>query len=82
MLISKYGNGTIEQVEKFEEKYEIEFDSVYYKFLVKYNGGDTPDTKIKKNKFFLDVRLFYGIGTKENLEKWDINGWKKRNVFL
>lgn len=77
MLISKYGNGTSKLVKQFEEEYRVEFDSEYCKFLIKYNGGDTPDTIIKKGKFSSDVRLFYGINAKEKLNKWNIEDWKK-----
>lgn len=81
MLISKYGNGTIEQVKLFEEEYELELDSEYCKFLVKYNGGDTPDTKIRKGKFSSDVRVFYGINAKENLKKGDLEYWIEKKII-
>ena len=50
MLIAKYGNGSIEQVEEFEKKYGINLDDCYRKFLIDYNGGETPNTILKKGK--------------------------------
>ena len=44
MLISKYGNGTVSQVEELEMKLGIKLDEKYKAFLIKYNGGDTPNT--------------------------------------
>ena len=47
MLISKFGNGSEELVRKFENKYGIALDEEYCRFLVKYNGGDTPNTHVE-----------------------------------
>ncbi|MCR5836333.1 MAG: SMI1/KNR4 family protein [Lachnospiraceae bacterium] len=69
MLISKYGNGSVELVEEFENKYGIKFDEEYRIFLIKYNGGDTPLTSIKRGKHKEDVRYLYGINTNGNIEK-------------
>ena len=46
MLISKYGNGSKELVREFESRLGIELDEEYRSFLVKYNGGDTPNTHV------------------------------------
>ena len=46
MLISKYGNGSKELVSEFESRLGIELDEEYKSFLVKYNGGDTPNTHV------------------------------------
>lgn|GEM_PF-5870952 len=35
MLIAKYGNGTLGQVEEFEKKYNISFDEEYRDFLIR-----------------------------------------------
>lgn len=69
MLISKYGNGSIEQVEEFEKKYGISLDDYYRKFLIKYNGGDTPNTIFKKGKISETVRYLYGLNVEQNIEK-------------
>ena len=66
MLISKYGNGTVSQVEELEMKLGIKLDEKYKAFLIKYNGGDTPNTNWN-GKCKSDVRFFYGIGVKEDI---------------
>ena len=45
MLISKYGNGSVELVSEFERRYGIELDEEYRGFLVKYNGRATPEER-------------------------------------
>lgn len=60
MLISKYGNGSISQVEEFENKFGIKLNESYRSFLIKYNGGETPDTNWN-GKCRSDIRFFYGI---------------------
>ncbi len=60
MLISKYGNGSISLVEEFENKFGIKLDDSYRSFLIKYNGGETPDTNWN-GKCRSDIRFFYGI---------------------
>lgn len=78
MLISKYGNGSIEQVEEFENKYGIKLDEEYRVFLIKYNGGDTPLTTVKRGKRKEDLRYLYGMKTKRSSEKeFEYFDWKK-----
>ena len=69
LLISKYGNGTLLKVEEFEKKLGIRFDDKYRLFLMKYNGGDTPNTIFGKGKKSETVRYLYGLNTVENIEK-------------
>ena len=73
MLISKFDTYGIEQkVIQFEATYNIQFPSQYKKFILKYNGGHTPDTTFKvKPRRNEDVISFYGIGVEEecSLEK-------------
>lgn len=68
MLISEYGNGMTSQIEEFENKYGIKFDDEYRLFLVKYNGGDTPNTSFKSGKHSETVRCLFGINSKRNIE--------------
>lgn len=68
MLISKYGNGSEELVREFEGKYGIVLDEEYCKFLVKYNGGDTPNTHVGIRGCSTDLRYLYGINTEESIE--------------
>lgn len=68
MLISKYGNGTEVLVHEFECRYGIELDKEYRKFLVKYNGGDTPNTCVKGKGVSSDIRCFFGLNTEELID--------------
>ncbi len=71
MLISKYGNGTASQVEEFENKYGIKLDDEYRLFLIKYNGGDTPNTSFKSGKHSETVKCLFGINSKRNIEDYN-----------
>ena len=68
LLISKYGNGSEELVRGFEEKHGLELDEEYRKFLVKYNGGDTPNTCVKDKGISSDIRCLFGLCTEESIE--------------
>ena len=69
MLIAKYGNGSIEQVEEFEKKYGINLDDCYRKFLIDYNGGETPNTILKKGKVSETVRYLYGLNVEQSIRE-------------
>ncbi|MFV0395301.1 MAG: SMI1/KNR4 family protein [Coprobacillaceae bacterium] len=63
MLISKYDTSNVkENINSFEDKYNFSFPEQYKKFLLKYNGGETPNTKFKMNKISSDIKGFYGLG--------------------
>ena len=59
MQISKYGNGSISLVEEFENKFGIKLNESYRSFLIKYNGGETPDTTFIKGKRKETVRYLF-----------------------
>lgn len=54
----------------------------YKFFLIKYNGGETPNTSLKTQNDSLDVRAFYGVGkvpySLDTVSTMDKNG----NVYL
>ena len=78
LLISKYGNGSEEFVNGLERKLGIELDEEYRKFLIKYNGGDTPNTEVKIKGFSSDLRYLFGINAKKNIEDYlQILVWEK-----
>lgn len=63
MLISKFDNQSMDIcLEVFEKKYSITLPEKYRKFLMKYNGGETPDTEFRINKISSDIQGFYGLG--------------------
>lgn len=63
MLISKNDIQNIEEkVEEFERKYNIVLPEKYRNFLLRYNGGETPDTYYKNGRRKEYIRGFYGIG--------------------
>jgi len=82
MLIAKYGNGTLGQVKEFEKKYNISFDEKYRDFLIKYNGGDTPNTIIKQGRKSETVRYLYGLNTEETIERnLEYFDWKEKKCI-
>ena len=65
MFIFKYRTEDIDMektVSEFEEKYHLTLPNSYRLFLIRYNGGETPDTEFRINREDSDVRAFYGIG--------------------
>jgi len=63
MLISKFVTSNIEEyIEEFETKYKFKFPEQYKKFLIDYNGGETPDTEFRINRISSDISGFYGLG--------------------
>lgn len=63
MLISKFDNKDIEsKLAEFETKHNFKFPEQYRIFLLKYNGGQTPDTKFRLNRINSDIEGFYGVG--------------------
>lgn len=78
MLISKYGNGSEQFVNDLEREFGVELDEDYRKFLVKYNGGDTPNTEVKTKGFSSDLRYLFGINVKKNIGDYlQIPMWQK-----
>lgn len=66
MLISKFSNEYIdENINIFEDKFKIKIPEEYRNFLIKYNGGKTPNTKFKSSKISSDLMGFYGFGKAE-----------------
>lgn len=70
MLISKSEyqiTGT--DLSSYEAEHHFTFPEEYRKFLVKYNGGDTPETNFKAAGISSDLRFLYGfINTECGLE--------------
>ncbi len=77
MLISKNDtNGIEEHIVYTEEVNGVKFPAQYRNFLLKYNGGKTPETTFKIGKIKSDIQEFIGVGNAElNISKlkieWD-----------
>ena len=68
MLISKFDNTNIgEFIMAFEKENNITLPEEYKRFLMKYNGGETPKTKFKLNKVNSDIKAFYGLGNADKI---------------
>ncbi|MBR1738652.1 MAG: SMI1/KNR4 family protein [Firmicutes bacterium] len=79
MLISKFDTENIrEKISGFENKHCIKLPKPYEIFMIKYNGGKTPETKFKTGIKSLDIRAFYGIDT----EEYDINDLYEIDRFI
>ena len=82
MNISKQGGVTWQDVADFERSYRVDFPSDYEEFLVKYNGGRTPDTEFRVGRIDSDVRAFLGIGNvKDSVHNEDLPEWLEQGVF-
>ena len=68
MLISRFDNTNIEEhITQLEKQYNIVLPEEYKRFLMKYNGGETPKTKFKLNKVNSDIKAFYGLGNADKI---------------
>ncbi|MGX7418013.1 SMI1/KNR4 family protein [Carnobacterium gallinarum] len=68
LKIVKFDNTDVSnEVSDFEQKYDLQLPDSYKKFLLKYNGGNTPKSTFKINGVSSDIRAFYGFknATKE-----------------
>lgn len=62
MLISKLDNRDADRsIRAFEEKYGVTLPNDHKAFLLKYNGGYTPKTKIRAGRVSTDVRGLFGF---------------------
>lgn len=81
MLISRFSNEKAEiGIEKIEKKYSVRLPSEYRRFLVEYNGGDTPNTKYTSANISFPVRGFLGVGNvRYSLDRFeDLSEWMAR----
>lgn len=84
MLISRFSNYNAEErIVELENKFNISLPTQYRKFLCKYNGGDTPETKYKAGRKSSDLRAFYGFGeVGYSIDKFtDLPEWIDNGVF-
>ena len=69
MLISRFTNVSEEDIKLFQDSINSTLPDQYYRFLLKYNGGETPDTKWT-GKCRSDIKGLYGLKVEAS---WDIN---------
>ena len=84
LLISKFDTTDIDaKIAEFESKYGITLPERYRQFMLKYNGGMTPETKFKAGKESSDIRAFYGFGDVgySFSEIVDMEEWIKSNII-
>lgn len=63
MLIARNSTENIKnQIDKFEKSIQEILPEELKAFLMKYNGGETPQTHLKSKKVSTDIRAFYGLG--------------------
>ena len=69
MLISHFRNeDNMNSLLKFEERYSIILPDDYKRFIIKYNGGYTPETYVSKCKS--NINVLFGLNIKE---EYDLN---------
>lgn len=84
MLIIRQATENIEkEVELFEETYGIIIPEQYKQFLLKYNGGETPETTFRIEKTSSNLTAFFGLGDVEDNFKCivDLESFLKRNFL-
>lgn len=89
MLISKFDNsGISSSIRELEVEYGIILPEEYKKFLLKYNGGKTPETEFKISGVSSDIEGFYGLGNAEQDYHFDAlrqsvkwNEWMDNKMF-
>ena len=63
LLISKFDTTDMEEyIAIFQKTLHIKLPEEYQKFILKYNGGETPRTEFNINGVRSDIRAFYGMG--------------------
>ena len=63
MLISGFDTADIEALTAaFEKKHKLRLPDQYRRFLLKYNGGETPNTEFAVGEVSSDLRALYGLG--------------------
>ena len=86
MLISKFSEIDKDSVEAYEDKFSLKLPNQFRSFILKYNGGETPNTSFKISKESSDVKAFYGLGNvKYSLDKvspQEINGKRYLPIAL
>lgn len=83
MFISRFTTDPIEsEVSRFEQQLKIKLPAQYRSFLVRYNGGETPETDFRTNGESSDIRAFYGINSEGySFEKLELKKWLGKKLL-
>jgi len=89
MLISKFDNSYIaDSLVELEKRYNLMLPEKYRQFLLKYNGGKTPETEFRINGVSSDIQGFYGLGNADANYHFDtiekcakVDEWLKDKMF-
>ena len=84
MLISRFSNINVEtEIAQMETKFKITLPAQYRNFLIRYNGGETPETVFKIGRESSDVRAFMGFGdvTYKFPEDDEMKEWIKKGLL-
>lgn len=68
MLISKFNaENVLDNILILEKEFNIRIPKQYRQFLIKYNGGLTPDTTFRLSKISSDIEGFMALSVKIRL---------------
>src|SRR5699024_10180149 len=63
MLIAKFDSADVnENLEEYEDIIGKKLPDQLREFIVKYNGGETPNTSFKTGSISSDLKVLYGVG--------------------
>lgn len=72
MMISGFGTADIEALAAaFEKRHNLHLPDQYRRFLLKYNGGETPNTDFSIGEVSSDLRALYGLGSADPHYRFD-----------
>jgi len=81
MLISGFNNNDVERdIKNIQNQYDFEFPEQYNNFLLKYNGGKTPETSFRINKISSDIKGLYGVAKADQF--YNYNFYLDKPFFL
>lgn len=78
MLIVAFHKTDMDRVEEYEKKISEKLPDQFRTFLIRYNGGETPNTSFRSDRETSDIKGFYGLGnvkySLDNVMPIKING--------
>jgi len=62
LIVKNSCDDIVNRINEYEERFALKFPDELVKFLKKYNGGETPNTRFITHDFSSDIRFFRGLG--------------------